>query len=448
MTGPMGPVIVAPGQYTHCVDRSAYHNLPGGPDLDMSFAAYAELGCDYMLGGKLVCLAGGQDECVIGTVAGVQGVKRADIVDAFTTFDFDAIDNDFTFNVLILPFQPRDFDWYRANVADPASFDAHKISHDVLASNSPLASLMTDPITPTTLPMPREANTNPGTSPLDGYGVLYKWSDKDQTLVPRTAANPPDDENQDNLYKIWDGPNTPKDASVISIPVLHCECEGSRTLFVCQATKPFLDLMQGKVPGVPGPSPSQACHAALGWIPFGIGDAICSIVDDIVAGIIGLVLAPAFLGAFADAWDKAQAFDDQFVTGPVAKQIHVGDPVIVTGRWVWDGGHVGHTELHPVKTVQKVVLPAQLRGGYDPRTPLPASIADEIRDVRNRWCRYVREAPPPPDPRQPSGLSGSQLAGLDPDQQVVYGQQQQPENQWSLHPLIDGCTPAPEPRVG
>jgi hypothetical protein len=205
---------------------------------------------------------------------------------------------------------------------------------------------------------------------------------------------------------------------------------------------PFLDLMQGKVPGAPGPSPGEACHAVLDWIPFGIGKAICTIIEDVVAAVIGLALAPAALAAFAAAWDKAQAFDDQFVTGPVAKQIRVGDVVIVTGRWVWDGGHVGQTELHPVKTIQKVKLPPELSGGYNPSdTTSLASLINEMRDVHDRWCRLVQEAPPPPDPRGGGGLTPPQLGSLTPPQVAVYASQLQPENQWELHPLIDGCTP-------
>lgn len=425
---PVGPVITPPGQYTHCVDRLAYKDVPGA--LDAGFAAIAEFTlCDYLLGGKLVCLAGGGDVCAIGIVVGVEEV-------GYQKSGFDAIDNDFSFNLLVLPYQPGDFAAYRKNLGVPATFEAHKIRDDVV-QHSPLGPLMVDPNpVPTPLPTPREPG---GTSPVDGYGVLYTWDG---------SALVYDHENQNNLHKLWEG--HPQDGSAISVPIVHCECEGSRIFFVCQALKPFLELMQGKPPGAPGPTPGEVCHAVLDWVPFGIGKALCSLVEDLISAAIGLALAPAMAAAFAAAWEAAQAFDDLFVTGPVAKQIHVGDAVIVSGRWTWDAGHAGHTELHPVKTIQKVLLPGELRGGYDPSKPLPTTIADEVREVHDTWCRHVRQAPPPPDPRHEDGLSGPQLASLTPEQHEVYLAQQQPENGWTIHPSIDGCAPErePEPEPG
>jgi hypothetical protein len=418
-----GPVITPPGQYTHCVDRTAYRDVPG--PLDAGAAAIAEFTlCEYLLGGKLVCLAGGGDECAIGVVVGIEEV-------GYQKSGFDAIDNDFSFNLLVLPYSPGDFAAYRENLADRSTFEAHRIRDDVVA-HSPLGPLMVDPRpSPTPLPTPREPG---GTSPVDGYGVLYHWDGVGLAY---------DHENQNNLHKLWD--EHPQDGSVVSIPILHCECEGSRIFFVCQALKPFLEAIQGKVPGSPGPSPGDVCHAALDWVPFGIGKAICSIVEDIVEAGIALALAPAMAAALAAAWEAAQAFDDLFVTGPVAKQIHVGDVVIVTGRWTWDAGHAGHVELHPVKTIQKLRLAPELAGGHDPRNPLPEAIVSTIRDVQARWCRHVREAPPPPDPRSGGTLSGAQLAALTPDQLAVHQRQQRPENGWQLHPTIDGCAPAEEP---
>jgi hypothetical protein len=218
--------------------------------------------------------------------------------------------------------------------------------------------------------------------------------------------------------------------------------------------------MQGKLPGT-GFSPGGACRAVAKYLPWPLDKivkTICSAVEDIIAAPIALALAPAMAAALATAWESAQAFDDLFITGPIAKQIHVGDVVIVTGRWTWDGGHSGHTELHPVKTIQKLmspplVLPDEVRPpeglsstppakpSYVPSKPIRTSVSDQIRAVHNRWCRLAREAPPPPDPRHPGGLSPPQLGSLTPDQLAIYTSQQRPENGWSIHPLIDGCDP-------
>ena len=457
-----GPVITPPGQYTHCVDRKDYKDVPGV--LDSGIPATLEfLLCDYLLGGKLVCLAGGDDECAIGIVAGLEAVGAG-------KSGIEALDNDFSFNVLLAPFEPQDFAGYApptgGNIADP-----HQVRDDTV-KNGPLGWLMVDAPNPQPLPPPVDQTGAPGPPfkkkqpqgtaswPLDGYGVLWK-------LVGGRVVNA--DREGDNLHKLWDKPPSdewpappgPPDRWV-SLPVLHCECEGSRIFFVCQAMKPFLDLLQGKLPGG-GPSPGEACHAVAKWMPWPLNkivNAVCSIVEDLIAIPIAIALAPAMAAAFAAAWEAAQAFDDLFITGPVAKQIHMGDVLIVKGRWDWDAGHSGQTELHPVKSIQKLMtppyqLPVEVRPpadlsvvpptevDYDPRTSggIPASVSAQIKTTHERWCRLVSEAPPPPDPRQPGGLSAPQLASLTPQQQAVWAAQNQPENSWTVHPLIDGCAP-------
>ena len=122
----------------------------------------------------------------------------------------------------------------------------------------------------------------------------------------------------------------------------------------------------------------------------------------------------------------------------------LGEPVIVSGRWVWDGGHAGHTELHPVKTFQRVVLPEGFAGGHDPRTALPPDVDAGVRDFHDRWCRLVRQAPPF-DPFDPLGVNDDVLATLTPDQRDVLDRQRRPEHGWTLHPAVDGCAPAREP---
>ncbi|HEX3088369.1 MAG TPA: hypothetical protein VHQ23_06915 [Ilumatobacteraceae bacterium] len=426
MADPHGPVITPPGQYTHCVDRADYRDVPGG--LEAGFPSILEFTlCEYLLGGKLVCLAGGRDRCAIGTVVGVEEV-------GYQKSGFDAIDNDFSFNLLLVPYAVDDFERYLVDISDPTKFEAHKIRDDV-AAHSPLGWLMLDNATATSpLPTPREPSSPPaGTSPVDGYGVLYSM--QNSTLVF-------DHENQNNLHKLWEHSH---DGSAVSIPILHCECEGSRIFFVCQAMKPFIDLMQGKIPGLPLPSPGEACHALLDWVPFGIGKAVCSIIEDIVGGLIGLAIWPAALATFATAWEAAQAFDDLFVTGPIADQIHVGDTVVVTGRWVWDAGHAGHCEFHPVKTIQKITLPSDMRGPYVPADPLPAGKDGRITDYHRRWQREIDKAPPPPDPRGDGHLTGAQLETLTDPQHEVYVSQQRPENHWVLHPAIDACARHDDP---
>jgi hypothetical protein len=462
----LGPIITPPGQYTHCVDRKDYTDVPGILDAGIP-AALEFLLCDYLLGGKLVCLAEGGDECAIGVIVGVEAVGAG-------KSGIDALDNDFSFNLLLAPFETDDFAAYGVPTAPANIIDPHRVRDD-LVRNGPLGWLMVDSPNPTSLPPPVDQTGAPGAPfkkkqppgtarwPVDGYGVLW------QTKVGRVQNA---GREGDNLHKLWDqppgdewpAPPGPPD-TFVPLPVLHCECEGSRIFFVCQAMRPFLDLLQGKPPGGL-PSPGQACHAVASWLPWPIDKivtAVCSAVEDLIAIPIALVLAPAMMAAIASAWEAAQAFDDLFVTGPVAKQIHVGDVVIVRGRWDWDAGHSGHTELHPVKSIQKLMtpsgtLPAEIRPPsdlsaspprvvhYDPSaaTGLPPAVVSTITQTFEQWCRLVSEAPPPPDPRHPDGLSPPQLGDLNPAQLKVWAAQQQPQNSWTIHPLIDGCDDSPQ----
>jgi hypothetical protein len=442
----VGAIITPPGQYTHCVDRKDYQDIPGLAPWDSAVPTTAGfILCNYLLGGKLVCLAGGGDECAIGIVAGLEPVGAG-------KSGFDKIDNDFSFNVLLAPLVPQDFASYGPLLGTPPA-DPHAIRDD--AVQAPLGWLMRDSVQPTTLKRPREPSSY---SPVDGYGV--PWTFKAGALIPPGVG----EGLGDNLYKL--GSTTD-----VALPVIHAECEGSRIFFVCQAMHPFIEALSGQLPGTDF-SPGSACRNVAKHLPWPIDKivtTICNIVEDLVSIPIALALAPAMAAAFATAWAAAQAYDDLFVTGPVAKQIHIGDVVIVQGRWVWDAGHAGHTEIHPVKLILKLTKPPSSRSpNWLPPQIRPSSVADynpqhldqtgpgtvsaaaaDIKATHERWCRLVSEAPPPPDPRQPGGiLSPPQLASLTPAQTAVWQAQNRPENSWTVHPLIDGCSPAPGPDTG
>ena len=99
MATPTGPIIAPPGQYTHCVDRKDYRDVPGLFDEGIPTMIEFIL-CEYLLGGKLVGLAGGADRCAIGVVASVEQVGAG-------IEGFNAIDNDFSFNVVVAPYTPE-----------------------------------------------------------------------------------------------------------------------------------------------------------------------------------------------------------------------------------------------------------------------------------------------------------------------------------------------------
>jgi hypothetical protein len=401
----MADPIQVPGQFTHCVQMSDYEPLEAGAGtiiFQMGIASWLKKFCDYLLGGKLICL--GESECAFGRIIGIEppGVGRS--------FP-DDIDNDFSLNLLLAPHVLTEF--------GGASTDA--------LANQPLVSgdgfqgrLIADPSAalpdPSVWPDPREQS---GTLKSTGNSVTYLFGSG-----PPTEYIPLDDP-ADRLVE-----EVKQDAGGIKripVPVLHAECEGSRIFMVCQAITPFVDIATGDGPG-PGPSAAEVCHAVLGWIPF-IGDLICSLIEDLIL----LALSPAMMAAATNAWFAAQALDDAFSTGPIAGEIAVGDSIVVSGRWDWDAGHSGWDEFHPVRTIQKIDIPPELDGpGADPVA---------FKDFRDMVCRLVTEAPPNfGDPgKHPNSV---QVGSMTPGQQATFTEQEKPENGWTIHPLVDGCEPA------
>jgi hypothetical protein len=355
-----------------------------------------------LLGGKLICL--GESECAFGRVIGLEPV-------GFGKSFPDDIDNDFSVNLLLAPHVLEDFG---------ASSDG-PTNQALVANDGMQGRLIADPskglADPAKWPDPMEKS---GSLKTTGNAVTYLFG-----AGAPTEYFPSEDATERLLEEVKQDAGGVKR---IPIPVLHCECEGSRVFMVCRAISPFLAAATGD-PGGPGPSASEVCHAVLGWIPF-VGDLICSLIEDLIL----LALAPAMMAAATAAWFEAQVIDDLFITGPVAGEIHVGDSVVVSGRWDWDAGHSGWDELHPVRTIQKIDIPPEFDGrGADKQA---------LEDFGAKVCRMVTEAPP--NFGAPEGIrTAIQLAAMTPGQRAIHDVQQQPENGWTIHPLIDGCDPEP-----
>jgi hypothetical protein len=109
------------------------------------------------------------------------------------------------------------------------------------------------------------------------------------------------------------------------VPVLHCEIEGDRIPTVCAALSIFSNPVVDAFCSIP----------LIGW-------AIC--------WLITLLLAPLITSVFATAWVAGSNDNRDFDN---AGSLAEGDTVVITGRWVYDAGHEGWNELHPVKSVQK-----------------------------------------------------------------------------------------------
>ena len=218
---------------TRCIDPANYAPLPpeGVGFVTVGPASFGKKICDYLLYGKLVCMAS-EPVCVIGTIVGLEHTS-------YGKSGPDAIDNDFSFNLLLAPFRPKDLRRYAV-----ASVNQHIIFRHV-AKHAPQGELIEDRAGRLAGLVPREPAPE---SPVDGYGVM--WHFPDDGADPTTASDP-DEKRQANLNKLKGV--TEAGGVTIPIPVLHCEAEGSRIFAVCTALAPFLDILSGKLPGSPRP---------------------------------------------------------------------------------------------------------------------------------------------------------------------------------------------------
>jgi hypothetical protein len=375
-------------QYTHCVQPSAYQDpVPGGDPFQILativFAPFtggfqlATAVCGYLLGGKLVCLGG--DRCAIGHLTKFETPSDKSFP--------SNIDNDFSMNLLLAPFDLNDF------------VNGDRIQNYNTARSDPVQGVLITELTSdgkppapdgsnVLMPMPHSPADDPRPSPeYHGYTTDYP----------------------DSNYLSYDPNNAPfqvpgsDGGHPFQVPVLHLECEGSRIHDVCVALSTFWNPVQ---------------NSGLCDIPI-IGPVLCFAAS--------LALLPLVAAAAAAAWAGAtdgNADDSRIDTN--GGSLKLGDLIIVTGGWVYDAGHEGWNELHPAKTIQKID-----DHSYD---------GANFPDFYKRACTLTMQVPPfefPPN----------QPAGMTPTQQVIYDNQRRPENRWYFHPLIDSCEPARPPET-
>lgn len=409
-----GPGYSGPlSSYTHCTERSDYKDQPDFSGWDP--ASFVIESCAYGQGGKLVCLPvatpadprPNRYRCAIGRVIEIEGV-------GYDKVGFDAMDNDWSINLLLAPQELSDFtpkvDPTGARTARPYAENRKSALDSV--PQGPLLYIETDSTKPVAMPPPHE---NKDWSKDIGQQVEYFYDQADNPVlfhfdigqpVPldvgpnwlAMAYNPLEDARD----KARDALKQAFGVDVTLIPVLHCEVEGSREHDFCAVAVPLAEGAKAF---------SDGCHAALGWVPFGIGDAVCKFLSAVVSWIAALA---GFLAGLA-TWGFAHPGDE--VVGGL---INLGDLVILSGRWVFDAAHEGQNELHPVLTAQKL-----------PFTDY-SSIGD-LTQFCDDWCALVSEAPPP------DGLIGSVGLPLTPGQQATHDNQQQPPQRWQVHPAVDGC---------
>jgi hypothetical protein len=380
-------------QYTHCVQPADYVDpLPRtdnafeviGAIVDGALGGWlpdAILGCDYLLGGKLVCLGG--DECAIGHITHFEPPSAKSFP--------QNLDNDFSLNILLAPQGLGDFasesdnrkDWTNATSAPQGQ---------VLAMQPGM-------------PIPHEDEVDV----TDDYNFVLHPVDS-QRFFGYYSIYP------DNHYLAYDPSQSPfqvpgSDGSPFATPALHLEAEGDRVCKVCAV-----------ISALTGGSVGQAiCSATVFGIP--VGSFICHIV-----GIALTPFLPLLAAAVGIAWASARDgnVDDPRV-GDGGGELHFGDLVVAQGRWVYDAGHKGWNELHPLKTIQRID-----ESSYDDAN---------IVDLRQRWCGSLANVPPftPPGDPPPAGMTSGQA--------VTWTGQCQPQNQWVLHPDLDGCRGASPPPI-
>jgi len=194
----------------------------------------------------------------------------------------------------------------------------------------------------------------------------------------------------------------------IRIPVLHTEFEGSRIRDMCRAVEKAIALL--------------AIGAAICAVPV-LGWIACVVVGTVAALIAGWMIIDAWNGAHGGNPKDAEVRPGNGELNAMdTKTLEGGDYVLITGRWIYDGGHLhesgdqGWTELHPAKSVQILA-----RGGSAPWTEGsdPGTLS-AFEDLRTRVCKLVQQ-------------------GEDPE---VIQAQANSENAWCFHPALDGCRTA------
>jgi hypothetical protein len=199
-------------------------------------------------------------------------------------------------------------------------------------------------------------------------------------------------------------PTNPPPPSPLESFLIHCEIEGAgfsdlQILLTILAAVFFTAALVYAIPVI-GPVLSWIL-AALAWLAFLFGGGACQ------ADTASPPSSGGWGGSF-NAYINA-ANPDSLV-----------DLAYVYGRWVYDSGHSpGFNELHPVHFMLKIgcAKQADLANGNWPS------------DLATKQAGYDAQF-------AANNAPGAAAA------------QAEPQNQWTLHPLLDGCrgtTPYPEP---
>jgi hypothetical protein len=355
-----------------------------------------EAGADRWLHDRLVCLGG--RKCAVGTVMvlpkeelppGVtEGVTQ-------TVSTLGAFDNDEFFDVALMPY-------------------SHKRVGDI-----PIMTIVNDGVQGETLLRPRD----------DLLSELGYYEAEDVRTKDMSRFN-----------KKW----------------LHCEAEGDFWVRMSDHAM-GLGMLAGAAAvvttgaGLGGAAAGCAALSFLGPLGCIIGAIIGALIGLFLAGGgSALVVQAAVEGLFeANTGD----IDDANVGDEPLGTLQPGDRVAVFGEHVYDGLHEGWHEIHPLLTMCKIstfktndgkeasfyvewdpdfpddgvppshefdpslkdLIPEDMRAGLD-----SAAFRERVSALRDHWCLLLSERHNEPVGEAQQGLT----------------------HRWTVHPAVDGCTPA------
>jgi hypothetical protein len=203
---------------------------------------------------------------------------------------------------------------------------------------------------------------------------------------------------QGTILPTFDGSGTSvSNGGTYEAPTLHCEIEGAGVADLQKFLYAALAIeLAALLASFAGPA----------------GAAILAIIAFLVA-LFGALFSPS-QGASQSDVSNAPSSPLHTPDG----QGHGGDIIGVTGTWVYDTAHSGWNELHPVKSIVPI--------GNGESDSTGASTAALIADGNEAMANATST----------STLSNQEL----------------PQNQWLIHPLVDGCgsypsiPPPPKPQ--
>jgi hypothetical protein len=355
---------------------------------------------------RLVCLGG--RECAIGTVK-----------DDLEIAGLGEFDNDEYFNLALMPYPPAlafEVD------GDPGNAAATKAANEALAK------------------FPRNRVFNDG---FQGEELVHPRTDLLQEI---------------GYYKADD--KRTKDVAEMRKNWLHCEAEGDfwvRMLDLAAAMGVLGGITTAATVGGAIGGAAAGCAIAV-WL-FGVGCIIGAIIGAIVGGAIAGSASAAIAAAILESIFETNPgeVEDANVGDTDLGPIGPGDRVVVYGEHVYDGFHEGWHEIHPLLTICKIGTFKLAHGTedsfylqWDPAFPpdslpfnedlpglvLPKLSSEDMRKglesdafaarakaLRDRWCGLLAER-------------------FDP---AVGEAQQELEEQWTIHPAIDGCAQTGSP---